>query len=95
MNTQIEVWVSPVINPAAAMVAGAEVKVTTDCKGEQRCTIYAARGYFRTITSKTVTNYSVVGSTFTPSNLEVLKYSVSHTFTFNSRTLTGALLDYP
>jgi hypothetical protein len=39
-NTFIEIWLSPLINPPAAMVAGAIVKVTIDCLGEQRCQIY-------------------------------------------------------
>lgn len=33
INTQIEIWISPLINPSASMVAGAELKVTRDCKG--------------------------------------------------------------
>lgn len=77
------------------MVAGAEVKVTSYCYGEQRCTIYAARGYFRTVSSMAVINHGISGSSFIPSNTEVLKSAVNHVFSFNSRTLTGVLLDYP
>jgi hypothetical protein len=32
---------------------------------------------------------------FTPSNIEVLKTNVAHTFTFNTQTVTAAMLDYP
>jgi hypothetical protein len=76
------------------MVAGAIVKVTIDCLGEQRCEIYEARGYFSTKSSMTLTNYSS-GATFTPSNLEVQKSGVAHTYTFNTQTVSAAFWDYP
>ena len=40
-------------------------------------------------------HYQDTVATFTPSNTEVYKTPVTHTFTFTPRTLTGALFDYP
>lgn len=68
MNSSIEIWISPLLNPTVVMVAGVEVNVTSDCLGEQRCTIYTARGYFRTINTQTITNYQNASSSFTPSD---------------------------
>jgi hypothetical protein len=43
----------------------------------------------------TATQYGDTISTFVPSNLEVQKTNVAHTFTFNTQTVTAAMLDYP
>jgi hypothetical protein len=94
-GTTIEIWLSPIVNPSAVMVAGAEVRVTVDCQGEQRCTVYRARGYFRTVSSYTITDYANTTGSFTASNTEVLKQAVSHSFGFNSIPFTAVILDYP
>ena len=94
VNTQVEIWVSPLVNPSQAMVAGAIVTVTKDCKGEQRCPLYEARGYYETA-GLSVTNYANTTATFTPSNSEVLMQSVQHSYTFASSTCSGAIIDYP
>lgn len=95
INTQIEIWISPIVNPAATMVAGTIVKVTVDCIGEQRCQIYEARGYFSTVSNMNIVDYGSGVATFTPSNLEVQMKAVSHTYAFNAQTITAAMLEYP
>lgn len=43
----------------------------------------------------TVTQYGDTISTFTPSDFEVQKTNVAHTFTFKTQTVTAVMLDYP
>lgn len=93
-GTTIEIWISPVLNPKDVMVAGVTLKVTRYCFGQERCMIYEARGYYKTLNNLAITNYQDTVATFSPSNSQVYKTPVAHTYTFTAQTLAAAILDY-
>ncbi len=91
----MNIWISPIINSVNVLVSGVTVKLLRDCQGEQYCTIFEGRGYYRTTNTTIVTDYGLSGATFTPNPLTVLKTSATHAYTFNALNLLSAFIEYP
>lgn len=94
-GTPVNIWISPIINSPNVLVAGVTVKVLRFCSGEQLCTMYEGRGWYKTTNSMVVTDYGTTGATFSTAPTTVLETGAVHSYTFNSINLLTTFIKYP
>lgn len=95
VNVPVEIWISPIVNSLNVLVAGVTVKVLRFCSGEELCTMYQGRGWYKTTSSLIVTDYATTVATFTPSPTTVLKPLSTHSYTFSPNNMLTTFINYP